>query len=240
MLLKRLARIVALTVFLFAAYALLLCLPGPFFSHSVRAHSLILHSDRTFSEPAARHILELAEAKLATSPLYSSDHDQHIYICNARWRQRLFFNRDYGVGGVAPYPVSPHVFLRDAAIDDNRLISPHGKPVPGDRTLDYFIAHEITHQLTGHALGPMRYARLPQWVREGYADYVGKGSAFNYTEARAAFLAGAPEMDWKKSGLYWRYHLLVAYLLDHQHWSVMQLLQQPPAQDSVEAAIRNE
>src|SRR6201999_1311751 len=214
--LKRLARIALLTVFLCSAYALLLCLPGPFFSHSVRANNLVLHSDQPFSEPAAQHVLKLVEAKLAASPIYSSRQDQHIYICNVRWRQRLFFNKDYGVGGVAPYPVSPNVFLRDAAIAENRLISPSGKLVAGDRTLDYFIAHEITHQLTGRALGPVRYARLPQWVREGYADYVGKGSSFNYAEERKAFLAGAPEMDWKKSGLYLRYHLLVAYLLDHQ------------------------
>lgn len=239
-LLKHLARIVALTFLLCAAYALVLCLPGPFFSHSVRANNLVLYSDRPFPEPAARHILELAQAKLAASPLYSSQHDQHIYICNTRWRQRLFFNKDYGVGGVAPYPVSPNVFLRDAAIAENHLISPGGKALTGDRTLDYFIAHEITHQLTGRALGPIRYARLPQWVREGYADYVGKGASFNYSEARKAFLANAPEMDWKKSGLYLRYHLLVAYLLDHQHWSVMQLLEQPPTQDSVEAAIRKD
>jgi hypothetical protein len=152
----------------------------------------------------------------------------------------LFFNKDYGVGGVAPYPVTSNVFLRDASIEDNRLISPRGVPVPGDRTLDYFVAHEITHQLTGHAIGPLRYARLQQWVREGYADYVGKGSSFNYDEARSAFLAGAREMDWKRSGLYWRYHLLVAHLLDRRHLSVEQLLQDPPTQESVEAAIRKE
>jgi hypothetical protein len=200
----------------------------------------VLHSDRPFSEAAARRVLQLAEAKLAGSPLYSGQQVYNIYLCNARWRQMLFFNKDYGVGGVAPYPVTSNVFLRGASVEDNRLISPRGAPVTGDRTLDYFIAHEVTHQLTGHAIGPLRYARLPQWVREGYADYVGKGSSFNYDEARRAFLAGAHEMDWKKSGLYWRYHLLVAHLLDHRHWSVAQLLQDPPAQESVEAAIRSE
>jgi hypothetical protein len=206
----------------------------------VRADGLVLHSDRPFSDAAAQRVLQLAEAKLATSPLYSSQQVHDIYICNARWRQMLFFNKDYGVGAVAPYPVTSNVFLRDAVIEDNRLISPRGVPVPGDRTLDYFIAHEITHQLTGHAIGPVRYARLPQWVREGYADYVGKGSSFNYDEARSAFLAGAREMDWNRSGLYWRYHLLMAYLLDHRHLSVAQLLQDPPTQESVEEAIRKE
>jgi hypothetical protein len=47
-------------------------------------------------------------------------------------------------------------------------------------------------------------------------------------------------MDWKKSGLYWRFHLLVVYLLDHQHWSVERLLKNPPPQLAVEAAVNHE
>jgi hypothetical protein len=106
-------------------------------------------------------------------------------------------------------------------------MSPSGKPVPGTRTLDYFIAHEITHELTGRTVGAWRFYRMPQWIREGYADYVGKGAAFDYAEARRAFLAGVPEMDWKRSGLYWRFNLLVAYLLDRKHWTVDRLLREP-------------
>jgi len=82
---------------------------------------------------------------------------------------------------------------------------------------------------------------MPQWIREGYADYVGKGSDFNYAEACAAFLSGAPEMDFERSGLYRRFHLLVAYLLDRKHWTVDRLLREPwPSQAEVESAIRGE
>lgn len=224
----------------FAAYAALLCVPEPFFSFSVRADNLTLYSDRPFPDAAAKHVLKLTEAKLASSPLYSSRQQHDVFICNSRWRQRLFFNKDYGVGGVAPYPVTSNVFLRDASIAENRLISPRGTPVSGDRTLDYFIAHELTHQLTGQAIGPLRYARLPQWVREGYADYVGKGSSYDYVAARRAFLAEVPEMDWKRSGLYWRFHLEVAYLLDHRRWSVTRLLGDPPPENAVDTGIREE
>jgi hypothetical protein len=35
---------------------------------------------------------------LAASPIYTSDEDHHVYLCNARWRQLLLFNKDYGVG----------------------------------------------------------------------------------------------------------------------------------------------
>lgn len=223
-----------------ALYWALLCFPQPFFQSSVSANNLALYSDQPFSAEEGKKVLETVEAKLAASPLYSAGQRHSAFICNARWRQRLFFNRSYGVGGVNQYPLTSNVFLRDAAIEENRLIGPSGYQVPGDRTLDYFIAHEITHTLTVQAVGSFSYYRLPQWVREGYADYVAKGGAFNYDEARRAFLADAPEMDWNRSGLYLRYHLLVAHLLDKQHWSVQRLLEEYPEQQTVEDAVRAE
>lgn len=219
---------------------LLLCYPLPFFHASVSAKNLMLYSDQPFALASGKQVLELAEAKLATSPLYSSAQNHLIFICNARWRQRIFFTYVYGVGGVNYYPLTTNIFLRDSIIEENCLISPNGNRVVGDRTLDYFIAHEITHTLTGQAVGPLAYQYLPQWKREGYADYVGKGASFNYDEAKRAFLANDPKMDWAKSGLYWRFHLLVAHLLDKQHWSVQRLLEEPIEQQTVEEAIRAE
>jgi hypothetical protein len=224
----------------FLFYLLLLCFPQPLFHSSVQADNLTLYSDQPFSPEAARHVLELVGTKLSSSPLYSTQQHHVAFVCNARWRQRLFFNRNYGVAGVNQYPLTTNVFLRDAIIEDNCLVGPRGNRVPGDRTLDYFIAHEITHTLTAQATGWVDYYRLPQWVREGYADYIGKGPAFDYSEAKRAFLDGAPEMDWEKSGLYWRYHLLVAYLLDKQHWSIQRVLEEAPSQQTVEDAIRAE
>jgi hypothetical protein len=235
-----LLRIALASAALFAAYAAMLAIPRPLFPFSVRAENLALLSDRDFSPAAGKRVLELAGQKLARSPLYSTRQNHSIFICNARWRQMLFFSNRYGAGGVAPYPLSVNVFLRDAIVEDDRLISPRGIPVAGDRTLDYFVAHEVTHQLTGEAIGPVAFLRLPQWVREGYADYVGKGSSFDYQQAKRAFLAKTPEMDFQRSGLYWRFHLLVAYLLDRRHWTVDQLLNYPPSQSSVEAALRDE
>jgi hypothetical protein len=235
----RLVRLVLAGLALFAAYTVLLCVPQPLFSHSVRAGGIVLYSDRPLPEAAAHNLLRLSLEKLAKCPLYVAHPDAGVYICNSRWRQVVFFSKHYGVAGVSPYPLTTNVFLRDAAVEDNRLISPGGLAVPGARTLDYFVAHELTHELTGRLFGPLGFYKMPQWIREGYADYVGKGAAFEYAEARRAFLAGAPEMDFHRSGLYWRFNLLVAYLLDHQHWTVDRLLHEPwPAQ--AQAAVRAE
>jgi len=218
----------------------LLSLPQPFFHTSVKAKNLSLYSDQPFTPESGQRVLELVEAKLAKSPLYAAEQQHLVFICNARWRQRLFFTYVYGAGGVNYYPFTTNVFLRDSIIEENCLIGPKGGRVPGDRTLDYFIAHEITHTLTGQAVGPIDYHRLPQWKREGYADYVGKGATFNYDEAKRAFLADDPKMDWAKSGLYWRFHLLVAHLLEKQHWSAQQMLEAPIEQAAVEEMIRAE
>jgi hypothetical protein len=227
----------ALLVFL-TLYWALLCFPQPFFRWSVSAANLTLYSDKPFSEEEARKLLEITRSKLAASPLYSAEQQHRIFICNARWRQRLFFNRNYGVGGVNYYPFTTNVFLRDAIIEENRLIAPTGNPVPNERTLDYFMTHEIGHTLTKQATGSIRHWRMPEWITEGYPDYLGRGDAFHYDEARQAFLAETREMDRWKSGLYLRYNLLVAYLLDKQHWSVERLLEEPIEQKVVEDQVR--
>lgn len=223
-----------------ALIGLLLNAPQPFFQSAVSAKNLTLYSDQSFAPDAGQRVLTLVEDKLSKSPLYAAEQKHLIFICNARWRQRLFFTYVYGVGGVNYYPFTTNVFLRDSIIEENCLIGPKGSRVPGERTLDYFIAHEITHTLTGQAVGSIDYHRLPQWKREGYADYVGKGATFNYDEAKRAFLANDPKMDYAKSGLYWRFHLLVAHLMEKKHWSVQQLMTTPIEQAVVEEMIRAE
>jgi len=230
-------RIAAVMLAVFALYLGLLCFPRPFFQWSASASNLTLYADSSFSPEEGKRILELVEAKLETSPLFSAQMHHSAFICNARWRRLLFFNYKAGVGGLNYYPLTSNVFLSGAVIEENRLISPSGNKVPGDRTLDYFITHEITHTLAKQSTGTYRHFRLPEYVSEGYPDYVAMGSAFNYDEARRAFLSETPEMDRWKSGLYFRYHLLVAYLLQKEDWSVHQLLEGPPPQKTVEDAL---
>jgi hypothetical protein len=71
--------------------------------------------------------------------------------------------------------------------EHNRLIGASGKEVPTERTLTYFLTHEITHSLGAVALGRPGYWKLNEWKREGYADVAGKAGAFNFTEQFAAF-----------------------------------------------------
>src|SRR5262245_1425301 len=96
---------------IFLLYLALLNFPQPFFHWSVSAENLTLYSDRPFAPEEGKKILEMAQAKLATSPLYSNQEPHKIFICNARWRQLLFFNYKYGVGGINYYPITSNIFL---------------------------------------------------------------------------------------------------------------------------------
>lgn len=233
-------KIIAALLALLTSYLALLCFPAPLFHASVSITNLTLYSDLPFSPEEGRKILEMVEAKLATSPFHTLQAHHSVFICNARWRQVLFFNFKYGVGGVNYYPLTSNVFLSGARVEENQLVSPSGHIVEGDRTLDYFITHESAHTITKKAAGWYHHFRLPEYVTEGYADYVAKGAAFDYEKAKQAFVNEAPEMDRWRSGLYLRYHLLVAYLLDKRGWSAQGLLDHPMEQGAVEEAIREE
>ncbi|MDB5394536.1 MAG: peptidase superfamily domain protein [Rhodospirillales bacterium] len=63
-----------------------------------------------------------------------------------------------------------------------RIISTNTEPIADaeDRLLSYFIAHEAAHAMQSRAFGYLFGLGYPEWLNEGYADYVGKGGDFNF------------------------------------------------------------
>jgi hypothetical protein len=240
---KKATRVAALSTLLIvgiaASYLVLLCHPGLFFPHTFSREGITLYSDEPIPSGPAQRILEDVERRLASSPLAAPPRikDLRIFICNRRWRFVLFANTRYKVGGLAYFPLSDNIFLRTARFDANRLVGHSGQETSGARTLSYYIAHEIMHTLVGRHLGIMKQWRLPAWKNEGYADLVAKGGDFDYEQVRHQLRRGDRELDPKRSGLYLRYHLLVAYLLDHKGISVDELLQDEFDPAQLEAEI---
>lgn len=206
------------------AVVLLFVFPHPWFAYHVREGRLSLWSDRPFAPAAGRAVLGDIDSRLRTSPL--DDGGKHdVFITNAHWRRMIYFNVSGGAAGVNRYPL-PHVFIRKADVDRDMVFGASGKPAAPPRTLAYYAAHEITHSLTAEPLGPLRLwnRHLPQWVREGYADYVGMGGRVDIDELWRLKRAGDPQLSFKASGTYAQFRLLTAYFLEREHWSVDQLL----------------
>jgi hypothetical protein len=147
----------------------------------------------------------------------------------------VFARQNYRVGGVTDWLVGQHVFLRESDMAHDRLIGPSGRPVDADRPLSYFIAHEVMHIANARTVGRWRYARLPQWVDDGYADYVARDIPLG--DALRKLKEGARELDPRRSGLYVRYQLMVANVLEKQRVPLDELLAAPPPLEAIESEL---
>ena len=212
-----------------------LAYPEPFFAYHTALGRLTLYSDRPFDAARVQTILAQVEARLRTSPL-DTGAPHAIFVANSDWRQRLFMNVAYGAGGVNFYPITDNVFLRDSRIERDELIRPDGTPAESPRSFTYFAGHEIGHSLTGAHLGAAHLWnwRLPQWEREGYADYVGLGGRIDIDALYKRYRAHDPKMDYAKSGQYTTFRMLVAYFLQREHWSIDRLLESNMPLDEAE------
>jgi hypothetical protein len=223
----------------FAAYVALLTFPDPLFAHARAGRFVTVHADEPIPASADAIVAD-TEARLARSPLLLPGVAHHLYVCQSAWRWRLLSNGAFHSGAYAFGPFARPVFTRPVHFDRDRLVGPSGNEATGERTVAYFFAHEVTHTLTSDFLGPAAYMSLPAWAREGYADYVARGDTFDYAANRALFVAGDRTLDPSASGLYLRYALLVAHLVDREGWSPEQLLQAPPDREALERRIRED
>lgn len=220
-------------------YLALLAYPQPLFAHELTSAGITVHSSRPIPD-AMRPTLERVRARLDRSPLHEGTRNVHVFICHSPWLFGLFARQNYRVGGVADWLVGQHVFLRESDMDNDRLIGPSGQAVAADRPLSYFIAHELMHIANVRAVGRWRYARTPQWIDDGYADYIARD--IDLDGALQKLKEDARELDPRRSGLYLRYQLMVAFLLDKQAMSVDTLFAAPPVRQQVESrltALRN-
>lgn len=220
--LRRLSqRALVLFASLSASYLLLLAFPQPLFAYQLEHAGMVVHARRPIPD-AMRGTLERVRSRLDRSSLFDATQPAQIFICEPQWVFALFARQNYRVGGFADGFVGRHVFLRESDMDHDRLIGPSGKPVAADRPLSYFIAHELTHIAIATRLGRAGYARLPQWVDDGYADYVARD--IDLGKALAGLKSDVRELDPLRSGLYLRYQLMVSFLLNVRSTPLSDLL----------------
>jgi hypothetical protein len=222
---RRGARALLLSVAAFALYVALLLNPHPLFAYEVRFANVVLHAPRPLPDQAI-HLARAAHDRIARSPFFSATDEYDVYLCDTP-ALYAFVSLKPGTGAVSQVYLDGNVFLRPSVIERDRLIGPRGNEVPGDRTLTYYIAHELAHTMVARHVGRLSYHALAAWQQEGYADYVGKAGAFDFEAMWAAFRAGALELDPKRSGLYLRYHLLTAYALERQGLTPEELIARP-------------
>jgi hypothetical protein len=219
----RRARRVVLALVAVAAGGLALAIhPQPLFAHSLQRANIVLHA-RDPLPPQAGPMLDEVVRRLARSPLYDPARVHHVFLCDTPGLFGLF-SLWHRAGGITHVMFGGNAFIRPANVARDRVMDSSGREKEGERTLTYFIAHEVGHAITGDHVGRWRYRSLAPFQVEGYADYMAFDHRVDLRARRDALARGAPEMDPKRSGLYMRYETLVAYLLERRGLTVDELL----------------
>ena len=215
-----------------------LAFPQPMFEHRLSHGQFDIWSDRPIP-PEIRPILDDVTRRLERSELYDARQRFRLFCRNDDWRMALYSQRfSSAPGGVADTWLTRNIYLRRSDIAANRIFPPTGELADAAaRPLAYFIAHEATHVMEARAFGRLMALRYPSWLREGYADYVGKGDGFDFDENRRMLIAGDPLLD-PARGLYRRHHLLVALLIDRDGLSVRTIFADPPEEEALLRRVR--
>lgn len=232
----KIARIIVLSALaLITIYILTLAYPQPFFQHHVTVGSITIYSDEELPSEI-NQIAQTAEERIKKSEIYKKNSKFRIFIANDYRRWRYFSNFNHRAGGLSYIGIA-NIFLRKVDIKNNRLYGNSGKVAAGDRTLDYFLAHEITHQLEFMSMPWYKYSLKENWLLEGYSEYIAHDSQ-NYEEALRYYLE-VPENSGAKR--YTRMRTMVTYLLEKENVKIADIWGKTDEYDSViKKAIPND
>jgi len=181
---------------------------------------------------------ERALAKIKKSSLYNPAATYRVFLTDSADEYAYFTTLWRNSGGVFLIYANGNVFIRPSIVERDKLISPTGELVAEDRPLNYFIAHEVAHAMTYEKIGFSKYNALNQWVREGIADYIGRDE-FDFDKMLENNRNELPLTDYKQSGLYLEYQLLVEYMFKYKAATVESLLEQNPNEREVENEMRS-
>ena len=121
-----------------------------------------------------------ADSLARKSPLPSVV-DQAVFLTQGGWRWRwLTQSGPDGPFGLSRAGVETVVMNRSDPARDEIF---RESAVGGRRSLSGAIAHEMTHGAIRRHFGILADMRYPQWLREGYCDFVAGGSTLTDTEA---------------------------------------------------------
>jgi len=199
--------------------------PGLFFPYRLAGATIIVESDRPIPLAGGTRLIAACTQLLQRSPLKATAAPNRIYVTNEAWHHRLYFLPVPGaIGATYAYGLGAASFMSGADFPAGRIV--HGAYIPAPpRTLAYLCAHELTHIITAEHVGIIRFYAMPDWVREGFPDYVGIEHRESFEQLRAE-LGARPEDNLLRAsyGSYPRYRLLVTYFLEKRKWPVERLL----------------
>ena len=214
---RRIYRIASTTVGVIAiAYLLLINFPQTLLAHSTTYGKFNVYSAQP-AEPEIRSVLDAAEQRLQTSPLYDDSVGRRIYLTTGFGMYALLSNKAYG-SFANSVPFVNNVIVNKTDVASDQVFIPRDKN--NTRSLSGVIAHEITHLFIRQRYGTVKATMMPTWKNEGYCEYVAGSSTISFEEGLRLWRASPTDDTGYR---YVKYHAMVRYLLDHEHITVDEL-----------------
>ena len=202
-----------------AAFVFLLVYPQVLFAHQVSYKNFTVYS----RQPLDRNIytvLDKVEAQLSASPINDTTVKPRIFLTNS---QKLYSFLSLYIGWNSfgkGYPLLPtsNVFINETDVARDLVFR---KAVTfNQRSLSGVLAHEITHLHIRKKFGYLQNVTAPSWKKEGYCEYVAGGSTLDYETGTRMWKAKPNDGTGYQ---YFKYHLMVKYLLETEKSSVEDL-----------------
>jgi hypothetical protein len=195
------------------AYLLLLSFPQALFAYSTEHGKFRVHSREPLT-PEIEKVLDTAEARLQTSPIYDDDVRRDIYLTNGFGMYAFLSHKAYK-SFANSVPFINNVFINKTDVPADRVFV--NRPENNSRSLSGVIAHETVHLFIRKRYGTVSATLMPTWKNEGYCEYVAGDSTITIEEGIRR---------WKESPSddtgyrYTKYRLMVKQLLDNEKITV--------------------
>ena len=205
-----------LVVSIVVSYVLLLCFPQVLFAREISYRSFTVYS----REPLNQNIyavLDKVESRLAASGINNQEVKPKIFLTNGFSLYALLSlylgSNSFGKG----YAVLPtnNIFINKSDLANDLVF--RNVLANNERSLSGVIAHETTHLLIRKRFGYLRNLKMPTWKKEGYSEYVAGGSTLTYETGVKMWKANPQDGTGYQ---YFKYYMLVKYLMEHDKLSV--------------------
>ncbi|WP_035612017.1 hypothetical protein [Haloferula sp. BvORR071] len=212
-------------------YLGLLLFPQVLFAKQLSVDGVTLYSrDPLPAETSA--CVHKAMELVGKSELAVPGRKERIFICNSEGLYRLF--TPSGGSFAISMPFTDNIFVASADFA-NDIARPHAAS-PVSRSLSGTLAHEITHGLIRHRIGNWKSIRLPEWIAEGYCDFVAGSGSFPEAEGLRIMIAGDSEPS--ASFRYFRYRQMLRYLTEGRSLSFDEVVARAKGEGLVAAETR--
>ena len=211
---KKIYKITSLIVPLFGVgYLVLLAFPQALFAYSTEHGKFRVYAREPLGEEIVQ-VLDKAEAKLKTSPIYDAELRLNIYLTGSHGMYALLSHKAYrSFANSVPY--IDNIFINKTDVAADRVIL--NREFSNTRSLSGVIAHETAHLFIRKRYGTVAAWLMPTWKNEGYCEYIAGDTTITLEEGIRRWRE-SPHNDTNYRFI--KYQLMVQHLLVREGVSV--------------------